>query len=271
MENSDFEFYKELLLLQSGLSIGPDRIYLLESRLTPLAHELGYDRLDGLTASLKRNPTQNFVKRVVEAMTTNETSFFRDNKPFQLLQQKLIPILLERNSSGKSIRVWSAACSSGQEAYSLAMLFKETPALANWQIEIIGTDYSEPIVNQAKQGIYNQFEIQRGLNIQYMLKYFIQVGSNWQINDTIRKMVSFKVGNLLQPTNGMGQFDLIFCRNVLIYFNSETKEAVLARLANNLKPQSWLVVGGSESLLNVKHSYKSVADMPGYFTNSTGN
>lgn len=262
---NDFALYRDLLLRHSGLDLKPTQVYLVVSRLTPLAKALGHPGLEAMTAALRvPAPPPDLVGKVVEAMTTNETSFFRDIKPFTALAELLPALVQGRGIPSGAVRVWSAACSSGQEAYSIAMTADE--ALAphpGWRCDILGTDIDAAIVERARKGAYSQFEIQRGLPIQKVVKHFVQDGAQWRVNDALRRAARFEVANLLEPLDRLGTFDVIFCRNVLIYFNTETKSAVLARLARRLARDGYLFLGAAEAVLGRTDAFVPVEGMHG--------
>ena len=231
----DFEYLRKFLKDRSGLDLAVDKQYLVESRLIPLARKAGLSGIGDLVQKMK-NGAEAMTVDVVEAMTTNETFFFRDKTPFEHLRETMIPALLQARAARRSLRIWCAAGSTGQEPYSIAMCLKEYgPALAGWRTEIIATDLSNEVLEKSKAGLYSQFEVQRGLPIQLLIKYFKQVGELWQINADIRAMVQHRQLNLLQDFSNLGTFDVIFCRNVLIYFDQETKVGVFTRLAKRWK------------------------------------
>jgi len=216
MKPEDFELFQTLLKQRSGLVLSKDKAYLLESRLMPVARKWGLKGLEELVRDVRSKRDEKVLKDITEAMTTNESSFFRDQRPFDQFRDVILPQFLTSRASTKKLRIWSAACSSGQEAYSLAMILKEEKAkLAGWSIEIVGTDISSEILDRAKQGVYSQFEVQRGLPIQLLVKYFQQKGDKWQISDELRRMVTYREFNLLGDLGGLGKFDIVFCRNVL--------------------------------------------------------
>ena len=208
MNAKDFELLTTVLKKRSGLQLSQDKIYLLESRLTPLARRRGMNSLDELLALLHRGAPEDLLKEITEAMTTNESFFFRDQTPFDIFQKEVLPGLRERRASRKKLRIWCAAASSGQEPYSLAMILKEQGAQWDgWSIEIIGTDISKEVLHKAEAGLYSQFEVQRGLPIQLLIKYFQQTGEMWQLAQSIRSMVQFREYNLLDSLTMLGQFD----------------------------------------------------------------
>lgn len=257
LEQKDFELFQKLLKEKSGLVINESKNYLLESRLNPIAKEWGLDDINGLVQKMRSFPDPKLVQAVVEAMTTNETMFFRDNNPFDRFIETVLPVLAKRRDGAKKIRIWSCACSSGQEPYTLAMLLKENAAkMPGWNFEIIGTDISSEIVAQARKGEFSQFEVQRGLPINLLMKYFQQDNERWLIKDDIKRMVQFKEFNLLDNMMSMGQFDVIFCRNVLIYFDEETKSNIMDRLAKQMPNDGFLFLGAAETVLGLSDSFK---------------
>lgn len=261
-----YEFIRRLLKERSGLALAPDKRYLVESRLLPLARRLGIADIDALVQRLKGPDAETLIVRVVEAMMTNESFFFRDRLPFEHFRQTIMPTLLGKRGERQVIRIWSAAAASGQEPYSLAMTLCEMgPQLAGRRVEILGTDLSTEVLDKAKSGLYSQFEVQRGLPIQMLLKYFTRVGEMWQIAPQIRSMVIFRQLNLLNDFTHLGLFDVVFCRNVLIYFDTKTKVAVLDRLARVMKPDGYLVLGAAETVLGLTEAFRPIRDRPGLY------
>lgn len=249
----DYRFLADLLRSNSGLNLGPGKDYLLESRLQPICAELGLAGIAALVRSLRLGGDRALAKRVCDAMTTGETLFFRDNTPFQVFRERLLPDAAARaRAQGRAVRVWSAACSSGQEVFSLAMIADEIRMqLADTRVEFLATDYASATVARARQASFSQLEVQRGLPIQLLLKYFTKQGDNFVVKDDLRQRVQFREHNLLTPCSGFGSFDVIFLRNVLIYFDVPTKRDVLERLARQLVPGGVLVLGGTENTLGV--------------------
>lgn len=265
MRISDFDLYKDLLKEKSGLTLTPDKSYLLDSRLTPVARKWGYANLETLTMNLRGVPSPDLLKDVIEAMTTNETSFFRDNKPFDQFRDVLLPHLM-KTRPGKRVRIWCAASSTGQEPYSLCMLIKEMGAkLAGWNFEIIATDISTEVLESAKKGEYSQFEVQRGLPIQMLMKYFEQKADRWCLKPEIKSMVQYKYFNLLEPMAPLGKFDIIFCRNVLIYFDRETKAKVMQNMSTLIPDDGFLLLGGAETVLGITDSFKPLENTRGIY------
>ena len=269
MTGLDYEYFRKFLRERSGLVLSADKHYLLESRLLPVARRAGLASLAGLVHRLRGIDCEALAAEVVEAMTTNESFFFRDKIPFEHFRDTIIPRLIAARNHRRRIRIWCAAASTGQEPYSLAMSIKEMGhRLSGWQIEIIATDISSEALRRARSGIYSQFEVQRGLPIMLLLKYFKQIGENWQIGPDIRAMVQFRVLNLISDFSRLGMFDLVFCRNVLIYFDQPTKISVLDRLAQNLDRDGYLVLGAAETVVGLTDSLKPVPDCRGLYAHS---
>jgi chemotaxis protein methyltransferase CheR len=262
----DYDFLRKALKQRSGLVLSADKQYLVESRLLPIARKAGFGNLGELVAALKRGDTDALMTTVVEAMTTNETFFFRDKTPFENFRSAVLPALLGSRRASRTIRIWSAAASTGQEPYSLAMALKEVEgSVAGWRIEIIATDLASGVLAKAQAGIYSQFEVQRGLPIQLLIKYFTKVGDMWQIAPEIRAMVRFKQLNLLADFSALGTFDLIFCRNVLIYFDQETKIGLLNRLGRITANDGYLVLGAAETVVGLTDSFRTVPELRGLY------
>jgi chemotaxis protein methyltransferase CheR len=231
----DYEYLRKLLKERSGLDLSADKQYLVESRLVPLARRASLPGIPELVQKMKGAGADALTAEVVEAMTTNETFFFRDKIPFDHLRESVLPALIRARGARRSLRIWCAASSTGQEPYSIAMCIKEMgSALAGWRTEIVATDLSLAVLEKSRAGLFSQFEVQRGLPIQLLVKYFSQCGELWQLNADIRAMVQHRQLNLLQDFSHLGTFDVIFCRNVLIYFDQATKAGIFARLAKML-------------------------------------
>lgn len=273
MSPQDFKKLAELLRERSGLVLSEDKAYLAESRLTPVARDWGFNDASGLVGALARKQGKGadpkLIADVVEAMTTNESFFFRDQKPFDQFRDVMIPHFLNARKQRRNVRIWSAACSSGQEPYSLAMVLKEQGAkLQGWQFDILATDLSREMLERAETGLYTQFEVQRGLPIQMLAKYFTQDGDRWRISSEIRKMVTFKLHNLLEDCRSLGKFDIVFCRNVLIYFDQQTKARVLSQIADVLADDGFLVLGGAETVLGISDRFKMMPGQRGLYVHN---
>ncbi|TMI98919.1 MAG: protein-glutamate O-methyltransferase CheR [Alphaproteobacteria bacterium] len=264
----DYDFLRKLLKERSGLVLSADKQYLVESRLTPLVRKAGLASLGELAAKLKGND-ERLIVDVVEAMTTNESFFYRDKIPFDHFREAILPGLLSARAMQRRIRIWCAAASTGQEPYSLAMCIREMKEkLGGWRIELVATDLSTEVLEKARAGVYSQFEVQRGLPIQMLVKYFAQVGDTWQIAPDIRAMVQFRPLNLLADFTSLGRFDVIFCRNVLIYFDQETKIGVLNRIGRVLEPDGYLVLGAAETVVGLTDAFKLVPEKRGLYAPS---
>jgi chemotaxis protein methyltransferase CheR len=260
----DYEYLRKLLKERSGLDLSADKQYLVESRLVPLARRAGLPGIPELVLKMKSG-AEALTSDVVEAMTTNETFFFRDKIPFDHLRQTVLPELVQARASRRSLRIWCAASSTGQEPYSIAMCVKEFAGLAGWRVEIVGTDLSQAVLEKSKAGVFSQFEVQRGLPIQMLVKYFTQVGELWQLNADIRAMVQHRQLNLLQDFSHLGTFDVIFCRNVLIYFDQDTKTGIFERLARLLEGDGVLALGAAESVVGISDVFKPYPDRRGLY------
>ena len=266
MNLNDFDLISKILKKRSGLVLGQDKAYLLESRLNPVARKWQFKGFDDLADAIRTKKDEALIRDITEAMTTNESFFFRDNKPFDQFRDIVLPHLLEHRKTKRSIRIWSAACSSGQEPYSLSMILKEQAAkLAGWKVEIIATDLSTEILAKAREGLYSQFEVQRGLPINLLVKYFKQEGDRWQLDAGIRGMVRFREFNLLQSLTALGQFDVVFCRNVLIYFDQETKGKVLGNISKLMPEDGFLFLGGAETVLGVSEDFQLMSGQRGIY------
>jgi chemotaxis protein methyltransferase CheR len=252
--DTDFTFIQGFLMQRTGILLTNEKRYLVETRLDPVMRLF---QLASFSAVVQRLKTMDRALEiaVVDAMTTNETLFFRDKQPFELFQNEVIPKLVASRHDSRHIRIWCAACSSGQEPYSLSMILDEMrPQLRGIKVEIVATDISEKMLAQAREGHYSQFEVQRGLPIRYLLKHFTQVGTRWQINKAMGACIQFKSLNLMQGFRSLGPFDIIFCRNVLIYFGEQTKRDVLARMSDALAPDGYVFLGGAETVLGLSSS-----------------
>jgi len=266
MNVNDFDLICRILKERSGLTLAKDKAYLLESRLLPVARKWKFANFEELARVIRTKPDEALLRDVTEAMTTNESFFFRDIKPFDQFRDIVLPHMLKARAQQKSIRIWSAACSSGQEPYSLSMILSENAAkLQGWRVEIIATDLSTEILSRAREGLYSQFEVQRGLPIQYLVKYFQQAGDRWQINKPIRDMVQYRPFNLLQPMAPLGRFDVVFCRNVLIYFDQPTKTKVLDGIAGQMADDGFLYLGGAETILGVTERFQLIEGQRGIY------
>lgn len=266
MTPQDFEVMATLVRERSGLVLSEDKAYLLESRLTPIMRKQGMNALEDLISAVKTKREEGLIGEIVEAMTTNESLFFRDSKPFDQLKTLIFPQLLKAREKTRKIRIWSAACSSGQEPYSVAMLIKEAgAAFTGWDIEIVATDLSVEMLTKASAGIYSQFEVQRGLPITLLVKYFKQDGDKWEIDPKLRSMVKFKPFNLMSDPKILGRFDIVLCRNVLIYFDQDLKRQVLNQISNVMADDGALYLGGAETVLGITEKFQPVTGQRGLY------
>lgn len=261
-----YEDFRRLVLSRSGLLLTPDKDYLLKSRLEPLARRDGMSGLDQLLAAVSADPRGRLAQRCIDAMATHESFFFRDQTPFDQLRETILPRLIEARAHSRSLRIWSAACSSGQEPYSLAMLLAEEQLrMSGWRIDILATDLSLPILERARTGLYSEFEVRRGLTDARLARWFTRQGDGWLLSPQIRSMVRFAPHNLLDGATGPGRFDLIFCRNVLIYFDRERKRQALAGLAAMIEPHGALVLGSAETVVGLDSAFAPAAGLRGVF------
>ena len=265
MTPSDYEYLRKLLKERSGLDLSADKQYLVESRLVPLARRVSLPGIPELVQKMKSGDDA-LTADVVEAMTTNETFFFRDKIPFDHLKEAVLPALAQARAARRALRIWCAASSTGQEPYSIAMCLKEAgPMFAGWRTEIVATDLALGVLEKSRAGIFSQFEVQRGLPIQMLVKYFTQNGELWQLNAEIRGMVQHRQLNLLQDFSHLGMFDIIFCRNVLIYFDQDTKVGIFDRLAKMLEADGVLALGAAESVVGISDAFKPYPERRGLY------
>lgn len=257
---TDFDYVSGLVRDRSAIVLEPGKEYLVETRLEPVAQRVGFAGLKELIAAARTggvsgNPLQ---AKIVDALTTNETLFFRDFHPFEALRKVIVPELIQLRGTERTLTIWSAACSTGQEPYSLAMLLRENfPQLATWRIEIVATDLSETVLNRAREGVFSQLEVNRGLPALYLVKYFTKQGDAWKIKDSIKSMVQFRPLNLIESWPGFRRFDLVFLRNVLIYFDVDVRKQILARVRECILPHGTLFLGTAETTLSLDPTWKS--------------
>lgn len=267
MNQTDFDYISGLIKVGSGLVLTMEKVYLLESRLMPVARKHGLETLEALIAALRKAPKGLLLTEVLEAMTTNESFFFRDGKPFETFRKVFLPEIIKRRAATKTLRIWCAAASTGQEPYSLAMLLQEeAKQLVGWNCTILGTDLSEEVLDRAKNGIYTHFEVQRGLAITQLIKFFDKQGELWQIKPDIRKMVKYQKFNLLYDPTSLGQFDVVYCRNVLIYFDVATKGQVLGKIAKVMDKDGVLMLGAAETVMGISEAFRPVAGHYGAYS-----
>lgn len=255
----DYRFLSDLVRKRAAIVLDEGKEYLAETRLSQVAGKQGIDSLGELIERLKSRGSAELETMVIEAMTTNETSFYRDVKPFDLLRQEILPRLIEARRSERRLRMWCGAASSGQEPYSLLMLLEEHfPELAQWNLDFLATDLSEDILKKARAGTYSQFEVNRGLPAQLLVRYFEGSGGQWTIKESLRKKVRFEQMNLIDQWKPMGPLDIVFLRNVLIYFDAPTKSQILGKIRKNLRPDGVLLLGGAESTMGLDDNFQPV-------------
>jgi len=270
MDPASFHYIADFLKKRAGISIGEDKVYLVESRLLSFVKRYNLNDFSGLVAALEKEDNESLRDEVLDAMTTNETLFFRDSKPFEGFRGTIIPDLMKKRQSRKSLRIWCAAASTGQEPYSIGMLLMEERAkLAGWNVSILGTDISRSSLKRAKEGVYSQFEVQRGMPMTMLVKYFHKQDNYWAINPELRDMVDYRELNLLDDYKHLGQFDIVFCRNVLIYFDLETKQKILAGIRRQMADDGILVLGSAETVIRVTDHFKLIPDLKGFYTVNT--
>lgn len=267
MQPGDFQYLSGVLKQRSGLALTDDKVYLIESRLLPIARAQGLADIPQLCELMRKGVKEELLEEITEAMTTNESSFFRDIKPYEQLRQIVFPAVMQKAEAAKKIRIWSAACSTGQEPYSIAICIEEDRAkMPGWSFEIIGTDLAKKVVDKAKQGIYSQFEVQRGLPIQMLVKYFSSLpDTTWQVKENIRAMAQLRTYNLLDDYTALGKFDIVFLRNVLIYFDDATKAKITEKMARSLQPHGVLIIGSTESLVDPKAQFVAIDGFRGAY------
>ena len=255
----DFIYVRNLVREQSAIVLDDHKAYLIEARLSPLVRREGCGSIRELLRGLRDRPPNQLHRQVVEAMTTNETSFFRDWHPFEALKRHIIPELMEKRAGTRALNIWCGACSSGQEPYSIAMLLREHfPGLGTWDVRLLGTDLSTEILEKAKKGRYNKIEVNRGLPVTLLIKYFENVGLEWRIREGIRQRVEFRPMNLIESWPHLPAMDIIFLRNVLIYFDLETRRTILGQIQQVLRPDGYLCLGTAETTMNLDEMYERV-------------
>ncbi|MBK7972632.1 MAG: protein-glutamate O-methyltransferase CheR [Deltaproteobacteria bacterium] len=257
---ADFDYLRRFLYERSAIVLDPGKEYLVESRLVPLARKEGLSGIDTLVSSLRAGTANGLIQKVVEAMTTNETSFYRDNSPFELMRTKILPSLVPILDKERTLRIWSAAASTGQEIYSIAMILRDHfPQLASWKVQLLATDLSRDVLAKAREGRYNQLEVNRGLPASMLVKHFEKRGMEWQLKADIRQQVEFREMNLATNWPAMPPMDVVFLRNVLIYFDVETKRQILGRVRRVLRPHGFLFLGGAETTFQIDDGFERVA------------
>ncbi|HEV7403917.1 MAG TPA: protein-glutamate O-methyltransferase CheR [Chthoniobacteraceae bacterium] len=255
----DFEYVRDLMRDAAAIVLEPGKEYLVETRLEPLARSEGFATLGGMVSALRLGGTKGLQSKVVDRMTTNETSFFRDLSPFDALKHTVLPELIARRAQERTLNIWCGACSSGQEPYSIMMLLRDAyPQLADWNISLLATDLSAEMLERARAGVYSQMEINRGLPAPMLVKYFEKRANDWRIVDRVRRGIEFRELNLCRPWSGIPRMDLIFLRNVMIYFAPEAKRTILTQIRSLLRPDGYLFLGGAETTYGLDEAYERV-------------
>jgi chemotaxis protein methyltransferase CheR len=271
MTDQDFDAVRRLLREQSAIVLDADKRYLVEGRLAPLIRQRNLKSLSELLAQMRAQPDNGLHRQIVEALVTSESSFFRDHHPFEALRKVVLPDLINRRREQRRLDIWCAASASGQEPYSLALLIREHfPALASWKIGLVASDLSRDVLARAREGRYNQIEVNRGLPAALLVKYFEQHGTDWQLQPAIRNAVDFREINLARPWPTLPRMDLILLRNVMIYFDVETKKSILGRVAQLLRPDGYLLLGSAETTLNLDSSFRRVETLKSVFYQLVG-
>jgi chemotaxis protein methyltransferase CheR len=265
----DYAYVRGLVRERAAIVLEDGKEYLVEARLTPVARKEGFSSLEEFISRLRSQVYGTLHRKAVEAMTINETSFFRDWRPFEVLRKTVLPELLVKNAASKTLHLWSAASSSGQEAYSTAILLREHfPQLGNWQVRVYGSDVSTEMVERSRQGKYLQIEVNRGMPAPLLVKHFVRTGLEWHVKDEIKKMVEFQQGNLAGDWPTLPRMDVVLLRNVMIYFDTDTKKRILSRMRSLLKPGGLLFLGAAETTLNLDNAYERLtAEGTSYYRN----
>lgn len=257
LSTSDFDFVSALVRRESAIVLAPGKEYLVEARLLPLARKAGVASVAEFVTKLRQRTCRDSEARIVDAMTTNETSWFRDREPFTALTDTVLPALLAKRGAAGTLRVWSAACSTGQEPYTLAMVLQDALP-TGWSFDILATDLSSEVLERARTGRFSQIEMNRGLPAPMLVRHFTRAGTEWQVADELRRKITFKSMNLAADFPSMGPFDIVFLRNVLIYFDPATKRTVLGRVRSVMRPDAWLFLGAAETTIGIREDFQRV-------------
>ncbi|MBV9045006.1 MAG: protein-glutamate O-methyltransferase CheR [Alphaproteobacteria bacterium] len=266
MTADDLSFLAQVVRRRSGLVLPASKAHLIEGRLSTVMRRFGFKTVDAVIKELRHGGRDTLARAVTEAMTTNESSFFRDRAAFEQFRDLVLPQLMESRAESKRLRIWSAACAAGQEAYSIAMLLDDRKLLAQgWTIDLVATDLSAEMIARAEEGIYSHFEVQRGLAIRRLVAHFTQEGGNWRINENLRRMVMFRQFNLLDSYGWLDDLDVVFCRNVLMYFDKKTKVSVLDKIAEILLPDGVLLLGHAETVTGLSDTFVPISRAPSVY------
>ncbi len=259
IKQGDFDYIRKLVLEKSAIVLEPGKEYLVESRMLPLLNQEKFSSIEDLVKGLRASSANGLQDKVVDALTTNETSFFRDIHPFETLKKVVLPDIIEKRSSKREVNIWCGASSSGQEPYTIALVLKnDFPQLNTWKIKFMASDISDEMLNRCKRGAFTQLEVNRGLPAPMLVKHFVRQGMEWVIKEDFRKLIDFQKINLSKPFPLLPKFDIIFLRNVLIYFDVEMKKKILSQLRNVLRPDGYLFLGAAESTLNLDNSFERI-------------
>jgi chemotaxis protein methyltransferase CheR len=258
LTSTTFDYVRQLVHRDAAIVLDPGKEYLVEARLLPLAREAGITSVADYVESVRRSNDRRAQQRIVDALTTNETSWLRDGEPFEALVSDVVPQVMAVSRSDRTLRIWSAACSSGQEPYGIAMVLGDQLQSAGWRLDILATDISEEMVERVQAGLYSQLEVNRGLPAPMLVRHFSRVGTSWRVNEDIRKVVTFRRMNLATPFGKLPTFDVVFLRNVLIYFDAATKRSILQRVRATMRPEGFLFLGGAETTLGIDDGWERV-------------
>jgi chemotaxis protein methyltransferase CheR len=258
LATTSFDYVRELVRRESAIVLAPGKEYLVEARLLPVARDMGLPGVPELVDRARARPDRAMTQRIVEALTTNETSWFRDGDPFAALATTVVPALLAARGPHEPLRIWSAACSSGQEPYTIAMVLQDALPNAATRVAITATDLSEEMVGRTRAGRFSQLEVNRGLPAPLLVRHFARAGNEWQVSPALRSMVKASSCNLAAPLPPLGTFDVVYLRNVLIYFDLPTKRDILRRVRKLLRPDGWLFLGAAETTLGVDDTWERV-------------
>jgi len=258
LTTTSFDWVRQLVHRESAIVLQPGKEYLVEARLLPIARRAGLTDVSSFVESVRTRPSPDNTRAIVEALTTNETSWFRDGDPFTALTSTVLPSLLAARGPSARLQIWSAACSSGQEAYTIGMLLEDALPNAASRVSITATDISREMVERTRAGRFSQLEVNRGLPAPMLVRHFVRAGTEWQVAPQLRRMVTASECNLAAPLPRMGPFDVVYLRNVLIYFDLSTKQAILRRVRDLMRPDGWLFLGAAETTLGVDDSWERV-------------
>jgi chemotaxis protein methyltransferase CheR len=262
----NFDFIRQVLQRHAAIALSDNKTYLVETRLLPVARSEDLGDVNALIDRLRISPSEPLLRKVVEALTTNETSFFRDGAPFNILRDTVLPELIRRRASVQALNIWSAGCASGQEPYTIAMLWRERFAhLTDWRLKLLATDISNEMLQRARDGRFTPLEVNRGLPAKYCSRYFRREGDSWLIDERLRTMVEFRLLNFIGEWPKLPLMDVVFMRNVLVYFDMSTKQEVLRKVRGILRPDGYLFLGGTETTLMIDDAFDRISTSMGSY------